>query len=177
MSRVIAATNRNLSQEVADGRFREDLYYRLNVFPIQVPPLRDRREDIPKLVDIFIDEFARTMDKSIDVVAKSSLQVLCSYDWPGNIRELRNVIERAVILAKGPVLKIDMPANAIAAAIPAKSHLASLEEVERDHILRVLEASGWRVRGENGAAAVLGLKPSTLESRMTKLGIRRPSSS
>ncbi len=110
-------------------------------------------------------------------MAKSSLQVLCSYDWPGNIRELRNVIERAVILAKGPVLKIDMPANAIAAAIPAKSHLASLEEVERDHILRVLEASGWRVRGENGAAAVLGLKPSTLESRMTKLGIRRPSSS
>ena len=175
--RVIAATNRNLSQEVAYGRFREDLYYRLNVFPIQVPPLRDRREDIPKLVDIFIDEFARTMDKSIDVVAKSSLQVLCSYDWPGNIRELRNVIERAVILAKGPVLKIDMPANAIAAAIPAKSHLASLEEVERDHILRVLEASGWRVRGGNGAAAVLGLKPSTLESRMTKLGIRRPSSS
>lgn len=172
--RVIAATNRNLSQEMAEGRFREDLYYRLNVFPIQVPPLRDRREDIPKLVEVFINEFATAMDKSINVVAKSSLQALCDYDWPGNIRELRNVVERAVILAKGSTLKIDLPA--IAVAISAKSHLASLEEVERDHIFHVLEVCGWRIRGQNGAATILGLKPSTLESRMNKLSIRRPSS-
>jgi len=175
--RVIAATNRNLVQEVAEGRFREDLYYRLNVFPIQVPPLRDRREDIPKLVEMFIDEFARAMDKSIDVVAKASLQALCNYDWPGNIRELRNVIERAVILARGPVLKIMLPNDALTAALPTHAKLLSLEEVEREHILRVLDSSGWRVRGQGGAAAILGLNPSTLESRMLKLGIRRPSSS
>ncbi len=175
--RVIAATNRNLSQEVVEGRFREDLYYRLNVFPIQVPALRDRREDIPKLVETFIEEFARAMDKSIDVVAKTSLQALCNYDWPGNIRELRNVIERAVILARGPVLKIMLPNDALTAAMPTHAKLLSLEEVEREHILRVLDSCGWRVRGQGGAAAILGLNPSTLESRMLKLGIRRPSSS
>ncbi|MDP1664662.1 MAG: sigma 54-interacting transcriptional regulator [Methylobacter sp.] len=175
--RIIAATNRNLSQEVVEGRFREDLYYRLNVFPIQVPPLRDRREDIPKLVEIFIQEFSRTMDKSIDVVAKTSLQALCNYDWPGNIRELRNVIERAVILATGPVLKINLPCDALTTTRPAKSNLLSLKEVECEHILRVLEVCGWRIRGQGGAAAILGLNPSTLESRMAKLGIRRPSSS
>jgi len=174
--RVIAATNRNLSQEVAEGRFREDLYYRLNVFPIQVPPLRDRREDIPKLVDTFIQEFAKAMDKAIDGVAKTSLQTLCDYDWPGNIRELRNVIERAVILANGPILKIALPTDVLATAMPPKSHQASLAEVERDHIVQVLEACGWRVRGLGGAAAILELNPSTLESRMNKLGIRRPSS-
>ena len=174
--RVIAATNRNLSQEVAEGRFREDLYYRLNVFPILVPPLRDRREDIPKLVDTFIQEFGKAMDKAIDGVAKTSLQMLCNYDWPGNIRELRNVIERAVILANGPILKIALPTDELATAMPPKSSQASLAEVERDHIVQVLEASGWRVRGLGGAAAILGLNPSTLESRMNKLGIRRPSS-
>ncbi|MDD1642970.1 MAG: sigma 54-interacting transcriptional regulator [Methylococcaceae bacterium] len=174
--RVIAATNRNLSQEVAEGRFREDLYYRLNVFPILVPPLRDRREDIPKLVDTFIQEFAKAMDKAIDGVTKTSLQMLCNYDWPGNIRELRNVIERAVILANGPILKIALPTDELATAMPPKSSQASLAEVERDHIVQVLEASGWRVRGLGGAAAILGLNPSTLESRMNKLGIRRPSS-
>jgi transcriptional regulator with GAF, ATPase, and Fis domain len=161
---------------VAEGRFREDLYYRLNVFPILVPPLRDRREDIPKLVDTFIQEFAKAMDKAIDGVTKTSLQMLCNYDWPGNIRELRNVIERAVILANGPILKIALPTDELATAMPPKSSQASLAEVERDHIVQVLEASGWRVRGLGGAAAILGLNPSTLESRMNKLGIRRPSS-
>ena len=175
--RVIAATNRNLSEAVVEGRFREDLYYRLNVFPIQVPPLRDRREDIPKLVETFIQEFAKTMDKAIDGMAKTSLQALCDYDWPGNIRELRNVIERAVILANGPILKVALPNDLLVTAMPSKSPLASLEEVERDHILQVLEACGWRVRGQGGgAAAILGLNPTTLESRMNKLGIRRPSS-
>ena len=124
--RVIAATNRNLSQEVAEGRFREDLYYRLNVFPILVPPLRDRREDIPKLVETFIQEFAKAMDKAIDGVAKTSLQMLCNYDWPGNIRELRNVIERAVILANGPILKVALPTDILATAMPPKSSQASL---------------------------------------------------
>lgn len=174
--RVIAATNRNLNQEVEEGRFREDLFYRLNVFPIHVPPLRERREDIPRLAEVFIKEIAKTMDKSIDVIAKSSLQALCCYDWPGNIRELRNVIERAVILAKGPSLKIDLPTDSRVLAASANSGLASLEQIERDHITRVLNACGWRVRGETGAAAILGLKPSTLESRMNKLGICRPTS-
>ena len=172
--RVIAATNRNLSQEVEEGRFREDLYYRLNVFPILVPPLRDRGEDIPKLVETFIQEFAKTMDKAIDGVAKTSLQMLCNYDWPGNIRELRNVIERAVILANGPILKIALPTDVLATAMLPKSSQASLAEVERDHIVQVLEACGWRVRGLGGAAEILGINPSTLESRMKKLGIRRP---
>lgn len=117
------------------------------------------------------------MDKSIDVVAKTSLQALCNYDWPGNIRELRNVIERAVILAKGPVLKITLPSDGMIPATSPQSSLVSLEEVECEHIVRVLEASGWRIRGQGGASAILGLKPSTLESRMAKLGIRRPSSS
>jgi PAS domain S-box-containing protein len=173
--RIIAATNRNLSEEVSQGRFREDLYYRLNVFPIWMPPLRERREDIPKLVETFVQEFAVSMDKSINSVDKNSLQALCRYDWPGNIRELRNVIERAVILAKGPILKIGLPVdNLDAAATPSKSSLVSLEEVEREHILHVLETCGWRVRGQGGAAAILGLNPNTLESRMSKLGIHRP---
>ena len=173
--RVIAATNRNLPREVAEGRFREDLYYRLNVFPIQLPPLRDRPEDIPRLAETFVQEFARSMDKSINAIAKSCLNVLCNYDWPGNIRELRNVIERAVILANGPVLKITLPRDGLAKAAMEKSQLLSLEEVEREHILRILEISGWRIRGQGSAAEILGLKPTTLESRMTKLGIRRPS--
>jgi len=174
--RVIAATNRNLSIEVAEGRFRQDLYYRLNVFPIHVPPLRERREDIPELVENFVEEFAKAMRKSIDAVAKPSLQVLCSYDWPGNIRELRNVIERAVILAKSPILKIDLPPGTLSSTVPETAGLASLEEIEHDHIVRVLEATRWRVRGQAGAAEILGIKPTTLESRMVKLKIRRPSS-
>ena len=175
--RIIAATNRNLSQEVAEGRFREDLYYRLNVFPMQMPPLRERREDIPKLVETFVQEFAAGMDKNIDAVDKNSLQSLCRYDWPGNIRELRNVIERAVILAKGPVLKIALPVDGLGTvAMSSTPSLVSLEEVEREHILYVLDACGWRVRGQGGAAAILGLNPNTLESRMARLGIRRPSS-
>jgi formate hydrogenlyase transcriptional activator len=173
--RVIAATNRNLSIEVAEGRFRQDLYYRLNVFPIHVPPLRERREDIPQLVENFVEEFAKAMRKSIDAVAKPGLQVLCSYDWPGNIRELRNVIERAVILAKSPILTIDLPPGTLSSTVPETAGLASLEEIEHDHIVRVLEATRWRVRGQAGAAEILGIKPTTLESRMVKLKIRRPS--
>lgn len=175
--RIIAATNRNLSQEVVEGRFREDLFYRLNVFPIQMPPLRERREDIPKLVETFVQEFTASMDKNIDALDKNSLQNLCLYDWPGNIRELRNVIERAVILAKGPILKIALPIDGLGTvATSPVSRLVSLEEVEREHILHVLDACGWRVRGQGGAAAILGLNPNTLESKMSKLGIHRPHS-
>ena len=173
--RVIAATNRNLTLEVAEGRFREDLYYRLNVFPIQIPPLRDRREDIPKLVEVFIQEFANEMDKSIDGIDKTSMKMLCAYDWPGNIREMRNVIERAVILAQGPIIKITLPNDSLAKTLSTTSTMASLEQVERDYIIRVLESCSWRVRGESGAAEILGINPNTLESRMYKLGIHRPS--
>ncbi|MGZ8199827.1 MAG: sigma 54-interacting transcriptional regulator [Methylosarcina sp.] len=174
--RVVAATNRDLRQEIAAGRFREDLFYRLNVFPIHLPPLRERREDLPQLVESFVEEFAETMGKPIDSIAKTSLKVLADYGWPGNIRELRNVIERAVILAQTPSLRIELP-SASAASLPSHDPgLALLTEVERDHIVRVLEATGWRIRGSAGAAEILGLKPSTLESRMAKLGIRRPSS-
>jgi len=174
--RVIAATNRDLSQEVLEGRFREDLYYRLNVFPIQVPPLSARREDIPNLVATFIHEFSRSMDKAIEGISKSSLQSLCSYAWPGNIRELRNVIERAVILSTSPVLNITLPTETITSETPENSALPSLAEIERGHILQVLQTTGWRVRGKGGAAVILGLNPSTLESRMNKHGIQRPSS-
>jgi DNA-binding NtrC family response regulator len=140
-----------------------------------VPPLRERREDIPQLVENFVEEFAKAMRKSIDAVAKPGLQVLCSYDWPGNIRELRNVIERAVILAKSPILTIDLPPGTLSSTVPETAGLASLEEIEHDHIVRVLEATRWRVRGQAGAAEILGIKPTTLESRMVKLKIRRPS--
>jgi formate hydrogenlyase transcriptional activator len=168
--RVIAATNRDLAKAVAEGRFREDLYYRLNVFPITVPPLRERREDIPLLVWAFVEEFSKTMGKSIKAITKSSLEGLQHYDWPGNVRELRNIVERAMITASGPTLKIDLPGTT---ATPVAQGLATLAEAERDHIRRVLESTGGRIRGVGGAAEILGLKPTTLESRMAKLGMRR----
>lgn len=171
--RVIAATNRDLRQEVNAGRFREDLYYRLNVFPIHLPPLRERLDDLPQMIESFVQEFAETMGKPIETIAKASINALISYHWPGNIRELRNVIERAVILAKGHSLRIDLP-SATTAAPASDVGLAALADVERNHILRVLEATGWRIRGPAGAALILGIKPTTLESRMAKLGISRP---
>jgi transcriptional regulator with GAF, ATPase, and Fis domain len=170
--RVIAATNRDLAKAVAEGRFREDLYYRLNVFPITAPPLRERREDVPLLVWAFVDEFSKAMGKPIEAIAKASLRALQAYDWPGNVRELRNVIERAMILANGATLRIDPPG---AGAAPITRGLVTLAEAEREHIQRVLDATGWRIRGTGGAAGILGLKPTTLESRMAKLGLRRRS--
>ena len=171
--RVIAATNRDLAKAVAEGRFREDLYYRLNVFPITVPPLRERREDVPLLVWAFVEEFSKAMGKSVEAITKSSLLGLQQHQWPGNVRELRNTIERAMILASGPTLKIHLPG---AVATPVARGLATLAEAEREHIQRVLESTGGRIRGAGGAAEILGLKPTTLESRMAKLGLsRRPS--
>lgn len=171
--RVIAATNRDLRQEVADGRFRDDLYYRLNVFPIHLPPLRERLDDLPQMIESFVQEFAETMGKPIETIAKASINTLIGYHWPGNIRELRNVIERAVILAQGHSLKIDLPTVAPAAPA-ADSGLSTLADVERLHIIRVLEATNWKIRGPGGASLILGIKPTTLESRMVKLGIKRP---
>ena len=168
--RVIAATNRDLARAVAEGRFREDLYYRLNVFPITAPPLRERREDIPLLVWTFVEEFSKAMGKSVEAIAKASLRALQQYQWPGNVRELRNTVERAMILASGPNLGIDPPG---VVAIPVSPHLATLAEVEREHIQRVLESTDGRIRGAGGAAEILGLPPTTLESRMAKLGLRR----
>ncbi len=168
--RVIAATNRDLAKAVAEGRFREDLYYRLNVFPITVPALRERREDIPLLIWTFVEEFSKAMGKTVETIAKSSLQALHQYQWPGNVRELRNVIERAMILTSGPTLKIDLPGVITAAASP---RLVTLAEAEREHIQRVLQFTQGRIRGAGGAAEILGLKPTTLESRMARLGLRR----
>jgi len=171
--RVIAATNRDLSQAVRDGKFREDLYYRLNVFPIRLPPLRERIEDLPMLVWQFAREFADTMGRPIEWIADESMAALARYGWPGNVRELRNVVERAMIRATDSTLRIALPETRAEPA-PA-THGPTLKDSERRHIEAMLAECGWRIRGERGAAARLGLKPSTLESRMRKLGISRPS--
>jgi formate hydrogenlyase transcriptional activator len=170
--RIIAATNRNLEEEVRNGRFRKDLWYRLNIFPITVPPLRNRLEDLPLLVEFFVDKVSRKLGKSIDYIPKSVMNALQNYHWPGNVRELENVIERAVINASENKLRLmDSLDN------PQK-HLTTtpktLEKVERDHIVRTLEETRWKVSGKNGASDILGLNPSTLRARMRKLGIRRP---
>jgi formate hydrogenlyase transcriptional activator len=167
--RVIAATNRDLEKEVREGRFREDLYYRLNVFPISVPPLRERREDIPILVSAFIQEFATSMGKQINPLSAADLDVLVRYPWPGNVRELRNVIERAVILAQGPGLRVVPPTSNTS----INSRCFTMRDAEREHIEKILEMTGWRIRGKGGAAELLDMKPSTLRSRMAKLGLQR----
>ncbi len=169
-ARIVAATNRNLAQAVREGRFREDLYYRLNVFPITVPPLRERSEDIAPLVSMFVQTLGERMGKVVESIPRSSLEALARYTWPGNVRELRNVVERALILSQGPVLRLEAPQEEAAAPDGM-----TLEDVERQHILCVLEQTRWRVRGARGAAEILGLKPSTLESKMAKLGLQRPS--
>ncbi len=175
--RVIAATNRNLARDVTAGRFREDLWYRLNVFPISVPPLRQRKEDIPTLARTFVDRACQRLGKPSLEIPRSVMDALQARDWPGNIRELQNLMEQAVLVSDGEALRLPDQAPfevEETAAVPASQ---SLEEVERRHILEVLESSGWKLEGENGAAALLGLKPSTLRSRMQKLDIRRPRSS
>jgi formate hydrogenlyase transcriptional activator len=175
-ARLIAATNRHLSAMVEEHKFRPDLFYRLNVFPIFVPPLRERKEDIPFLVRHFAQHFARNMTKEIDTISAETMNALSNYSWPGNIRELQNVIERAVILTKGPVLKVSL-ADLKSKSGDANGHsngAATLEEVERRHILAVLEQTNWVFAGPNGAAAKLGMKRPTLQFRMQKLGISRP---
>ncbi|MBR1086288.1 sigma 54-interacting transcriptional regulator [Bradyrhizobium manausense] len=168
--RVIAATNQDLAQAVREGRFREDLFYRLDVFPIELPPLRERREDIPLLSWTFVKEFSNSMGKQIEKISPDSMSALTAYSWPGNIRELRNVVERAMILAHGPVLHVKL-AHKPLQLDPAKATDGTLDQAERAHIVRALDRCGWRIRGIGGAAEQLGIKPTTLESRMKKLGI------
>src|SRR5215831_9971845 len=169
-TRIVAATHRNLEQRIADGTFREDLYYRLNVFPVSVPPLRDRGDDVALLAWRFVTEFSKAFGKQIDSIEDDSLMAMRQYTWPGNVRELRNVVERAMITARGPRLAIAIPQPCAGAS--ARS--ARLCDVEREHIRSVLESSGWRIRGVGGAADRLGLRPTTLETRMAKLGLKRP---
>jgi PAS domain S-box-containing protein len=167
--RVIAATNRDLEQAVRDGRFREDLFYRLNVFPITIPPLRERREDIPVLVWTFVREFSEKMGKRIESIPKQTIEALSGHSWPGNVRALRNTIERAMILSTGTTLQVELTG-----AVSVAEELTADDEAERSRITRALEATDWRIRGIGGAAEQVGLKPTTLEYRMKRLGIRRP---
>ncbi|HEX7778529.1 MAG TPA: sigma 54-interacting transcriptional regulator [Vicinamibacterales bacterium] len=169
--RLVAATNRDLVEEVRQGRFRRDLFYRLNVFPITVPSLRDRRQDIPLLVRHLVERHGRALRKPIDAVPHSVVETLEAYDWPGNVRELENVIQRAIIQSRGGTLELRdawMPEAA------SSGGGTTLVEVERRHILHILEACHWRIEGQGGAAQLLALKSSTLRSRMLKLGITRP---
>jgi len=177
-ARLIAATNRDLAAMVEEQRFRSDLFYRLNVFPVRVPPLRERREDIPLLVWHFARQFAGRMKRHYESISPETMNALCEYDWPGNIRELQNLIERAVILCPGPGLRVpvrDLHHRII--TLPSSGHSGqhqTLEEAERAHILRTLKEVRWVVGGPNGAAARLGMNRSTLQFRMKKLGVVRP---
>ena len=172
--RIIAASNRNLEEEIRAGRFREDLFYRLSVFPVTIPPLRQRKEDIPLLVDHFVAKFNKKTGKKIGSVSKETLNSLQDYDWPGNVRELESVIERAVITSQGAALQVlDRFEIAQPTRGQAAQEVKALADLERDHILQVLHKTNWRVEGENGAALLLGLNPSTLRARMRKYGIRR----
>ena len=171
--RVIAATNRDLTEEVREGRFRRDLFYRLNVFPITLPSLRQHREDIPQLVRHLVNRLGRQLNRPIEQIPDDVLSTLQAHDWPGNVRELENVLQRAIILSRGNSLAaVDAGISPIESMTAPES--ATLTEIERRHIVRVLSGSRWRIEGSGGAAQVLGLKPSTLRSRMMKLGIVRP---
>jgi formate hydrogenlyase transcriptional activator len=175
-ARLIAATNRDLAAHVDDQKFRQDLFYRLNVFPIHVPPLRERRDDIPMLVRHFAQQFARRMKRNIDTIPAETMDVLTQYEWPGNIRELQNLIERAVILSAGPTLDVPVTAlNGRRHGMPHQDHeMPTLEQAERKHIIGALETTNWVIGGPNGAAVRLGMKRSTLQFRMRKLGIVKP---
>jgi transcriptional regulator with GAF, ATPase, and Fis domain len=169
-ARIIAATNKDLAREVARGRFREDLFYRLNVFPIHVPPLRERTMDIPMLVWHFNQVLSRGMGKSISNISQKDMEKLKEYRWPGNVRELKNVIERALIVCRHGKLHIELGTATAALSDDA----LTLDEVNQKHIIRILERTGWKIRGKYGAAKLLAINPQTLDSRMKKLGIKRP---
>ncbi|MBT3254941.1 MAG: sigma 54-interacting transcriptional regulator [Deltaproteobacteria bacterium] len=168
--RVIAATNRDLEKEVKNGRFRQDLWYRLNVFPLTVPPLQQRVEDIPLLVNAFSNKFGKKLGKKIKAIPSKTIKALQKYPWPGNVRELENVLERAVITCKDGKLQVEIPTSSTLSVDDTKT----LEEMECEHIVRTLENTYWKIQGANGAAERLGLNPSTLRTRMNKLGIKRP---
>lgn len=173
--RMIAATNRDLAEMARDGKFRPDLVYRLNVFPIPLPPLRERADDIPLLAHHFVDKYAARFGKRIETIPEATLAELRAYAWPGNIRELQHFIERAVILSQGNQLA---PIECMARSVEAepgnpRTRLVTMEQVEREHIVRVLDATNWRISGEQGAAVILGMPSTTLRSRMERLGITR----
>jgi chemotaxis protein methyltransferase CheR len=171
-ARIITATNRDLEEQVRNKRFREDLWYRLKIFPITIPPLRDRTEDIPLLVDHFVQLFSRRMGKNAAAlkITKSSIQALQSYSWPGNVRELKHVVESALITLQKNKLHFDLPKTSDGAT----RKLKTFEEMEREYILDVLKAKGWKIGGKDSASSILGLPPSTLRSRIKKLGLKRP---
>jgi formate hydrogenlyase transcriptional activator len=184
--RIIAASNRDLDKAIQEGRFRADLYYRLNVLPIVLPPLRQRRSDIPLLTSFFLERYSRQLGKQVMGVAQDTMEALSRYDWPGNIRELQNVIERAVVLSRGSVLRlgrdllplsgegaIDDEKVVTSGGHPSNGESRSLEQLERAHILEVLSQTKWVIEGTNGAARILDLHPNTLRSRMKKLGLDR----
>ena len=171
--RLIAATHRDLAQMVESGSFRRDLFYRLNVFPVRVPPLRDRKEDIPNLVRYFTQKYARAMDRRIARIPGETMEFLVRWPWPGNIRELQNLVERSVILSPGPDLRVPMSEMALPADHSPVATTQSYEDLERQGILDALKASGGAVGGPNGAAARLGLKRTTLHSKMKRLGLDR----
>jgi transcriptional regulator with GAF, ATPase, and Fis domain len=173
--RVIAATDRDLRAAVRDRAFREDLYYRLSVFPLDLPPLRERTEDIPLLTMFLLEKFAARIGRRFEATEPATIRRLMTYPWPGNVRELENVLERAVILSAGPLVEIDPDIlRPFDARIEAGPHSDSLENVERAHIVSVLERTRWVIEGARGAAAILGLHPNTLRSRLKKLGLARP---
>jgi transcriptional regulator with GAF, ATPase, and Fis domain len=180
--RIIASTNRHLEEQVKNGEFRKDLFYRLNVFPITIPPLRQRKEDIPHLVEFYAERFARNHAKGIERISRSAMTAMENYDWPGNVRELMNVVERSVIVSDGPVLRLaetienrpTVPAHQKEATHADAPGIKGLHEVERDHILHALQKTGWRIDGDHGAARLLGINPSTMRARMKKMSIHRP---
>jgi transcriptional regulator with GAF, ATPase, and Fis domain len=169
-TRIIAATHRNLEQAVAEGTFREDLFYRLNVFPIRMPALRERLEDIPLLVWRYVHEFSAAFGKRIESITSETMAALQHYPWPGNVRELRNMVERAMISSRDGELAIELPRP----LLRYQKRSDRLVDVEKEHVRQVLDITRWRIRGTNGAADRLGLRPTTLESRMAKLGLTRP---
>ena len=170
--RLVATTNRDLEKEVREGRFRQDLYYRLNVFPITVPPLRQRKDDIPLMVQAFMERYSRKLGKQITTIKSETMKILQDYPWPGNVRELESIIERAVILCPGNVLQL---ADKLEISSPKiESIMRTLEDMERSQILKILSETKWRIEGKDGAAAILGIHPSTLRARLHKLEIVRP---
>ena len=171
--RIIAATNRDLNKEIKNGGFREDLYYRLNVFPIYIPPLRERKEDLPILINYFVNKFSRKVGKKIEIVSQTMIEQMMEYSWPGNIRELENVIERAVITNEGNKLNLNEMMPKTFSASASGTEYETLEDLEKQHIIKVLEKTNWQVGGEKGAAKVLGIKRTTLEARMKKLNIQK----
>jgi transcriptional regulator with GAF, ATPase, and Fis domain len=184
--RIVAATNRDLKKEVETARFREDLYYRLNVFPMKLAPLRERREDIPFLATHFVELSIRELGCPRPRLTRTGIETLQNYDWPGNIRELRNAIERAVIFARGGALEFDLPViNYAPVPPPTAPQLGAgpdleyrtdseMQRLERENLFAVLEKTGWKIKGLDGAAELLGVKPTTLISRIGKMGIKRP---